>query len=91
MTSGIDSPQLVIVYNTAEKFEETGVVGWIELFGSPQYSVVVRPGMVMLDGAAMLNPGRARILSQAIDAAAVMAEDYHGHIATQSDGDEDLT
>lgn len=91
MTSGLDVPQLVIMLNTPEKFEETGLVGWIELFGSPQWSVVIRPGVVIIDGAASLNPEKARVLARAIDAAAKIAKDYHGHIAPQSDCNNDIT
>ena len=91
MTSGIDKPQLVINLNTPDRFEETGVIGWIELFGSPNYSLVIRPGVVILDGAANLSPDKARVLAEAINAGARLAEDYHGYHSSQSDCDENFT
>jgi hypothetical protein len=90
MTSGVDTPQLVIVLNTTDVMEDTGVVGRVEVFGGSQYSVVIRPGTVILDGAATLSPDKARILSRAIDAAARLAENYN-EVTCQSDGDQDIS
>jgi hypothetical protein len=39
----------------------------------------------------MLDPDKARIFAKALDAAARLAEDYHGRIRLQSNSDEDIT
>lgn len=85
MTSGVDHPQIEIKINGPDKFEETGIIGWVELFGNSNYSIVVRPGVVIVDGAAMLSPDKVMIFIEALDAAARMARD-HERISRTSKG-----
>lgn len=89
MTTGLDVPQIIIKLNDPELLKDTGVVGWVEVFGSNQYSVVIRPGLVILDGASTLSPDKARILSRAIDAAARLAERYYD-FDSKTKGDQDI-
>ena len=85
--------QIKVVLNTQDEFESTGIVGWVELFGSPNYNIVIRPGVVIVDGCAMMSPDKTRIFAKALDAAARLAEERYGQKAhkLQSDGDEDIT
>jgi len=85
--------QIKVILNSIEDFENTGIVGWVELFGSPNYSIIIRPGVVIVDGCAMMSPDKTRIFAKALDAAARLAEEHYGQKAhkLQSDGDEDIT
>lgn len=84
--------QIAIMLNSQDEFDNTGVVGWVELFGSSCYSIVIRPGVVIVDGAAALNPNKARIFAKALDAAARLAEEHYGRKRElQSSSDKDVT
>ena len=85
--------QIKVVLNSQDEFESTGIVGWVEVFGSPNYSIVIRPGVVIVDGCAMMSPDKTRIFAKALDAAARLAEEHYGQEAhkLQSDGDGDIT
>jgi len=84
--------QIAIMLNSQDEFEGTGIVGWIELFGSPHYSIVIRPEVVIVDGCAMMDPDKTRIFAKALDAAAELAEDYDGQMhKLQSNSDKDIT
>jgi hypothetical protein len=84
--------QITIVLNTQEEYDNTGIIGWVELFGSSHYNIIVRPGVVIVDGAASLNPDKARIFAKALDAAARLAENRYGQdCKLQSNGNEDIT
>ena len=84
--------QIAIMLNSQDEFESTGIVGWIELFGSPNYSIIIRPGVVIVDGAAILNPNKTRIFAKALDAAAKLAEDYDEQThKLQSNNNTDIT
>lgn len=92
MTTGLNHPQISIILNTPDKFDETGIVGWIEMFGSSNYSIIIRPGVIIVDGAAYLSPDKARIFIKALDAAARLAENYHEDIhGLHTNSHEDLT
>ncbi len=92
MTAGVDYPQISVIFNSPKVFEDTGVIGRVEIFGSRQYSIVIRPGVVMVDGAASFNPDEMRVFALALNTAANVAEDYHGRShKSQSNNHEDIT
>lgn len=76
MTAGLEQDNITIKLNNPKEFADTGIVGWVEMFGNSMYSIVIRPGIVIIDGAASLSPGRVRVFSKALDAAANIAESY---------------
>ena len=85
--------QIAIMLNSQDEFEGTGIIGWIELFGSPHYNIVIRPGVVIVDGCAMMSPDKTRTFAKALDTAARLAEEHYGQKVhkIQNDGDEDIT
>lgn len=61
--------------NTPEEIAETGVVGYVHPFeGVDSICIVIRPGIVDVEGSAMFQPLQAAIFGQAIITAAKVAK-----------------
>jgi len=83
-------PDIIIVFNPPDEFEATGLIGWVEIFGSSQYHIEIRPNRIVVDGCAVLSPEKAEIFARAIKTAIRVAENYSG-ITIDSNGDEDIS
>jgi hypothetical protein len=90
MTIQAKIPDIVVVFNNPDDYEATGIIGWVEVFGSRSYRIDIRPNKVIIDGCAVFSPKKARVFAKAIRTAVRVAENYSG-ITTNSDGDEDIS
>lgn len=71
-----------IVLSNPEEYKNTGVLARVFPFDltMKDFSIIVRPGVVDLEGSAFLEPSLARIFSKAILIAADIAEgNYETH------------
>lgn len=67
-----------VVTYTAEQTEQSGMIAQVYPFGyNPHWAIVVYPGQVGIEGAAVFSPTTARDFAEAVKVAAQLAEDYH--------------